>query len=97
VVYFGGFFSQSWTFRGVFSISNNAVRISAAAMAGDIIFFCLAGPLVDYTEAHTGIFRGVFYVRGSLCSVALRAQRSSDRVQRSSEGCSLAQRVNRNS
>ena len=70
-------------------------------MAGDIIFFCLAGPLVDYTEAHTGIFRGVFYVRGSLAQNVQRSsdrvQRSSDRVQRSSEGCSLAQRVNRNS
>ncbi len=32
-------FCQTGTFRGVFSISNNAVRISAAAMggAGDII------------------------------------------------------------
>jgi hypothetical protein len=32
-------FLPNWHFRGVFSISNNAVRISAAAMggAGDII------------------------------------------------------------
>ena len=32
-------FLPNWNFRGVFSISNNAVRISAAAMggAGDII------------------------------------------------------------
>ena len=34
--------------------------LSAAVMAGDIIFFCLAGPLGDYTGAHTVIFRGVF-------------------------------------
>jgi hypothetical protein len=61
-------FFPNWNFRGVFStyITNIVGRISAAAMAGDIIFFCLADPLVDYTEAHTGIFRGVFYVRGSL-------------------------------
>ena len=106
MVYFGGFFPKLEFSRGFLYLYliNIAGRISAAAMAGDIIFFCLAGPLVDYTEAHTGIFRRVFYVRGSLCSVALRAQRSSDRVQRSSdrvqcssEGCSLAQRVNRNS
>ena len=34
-------FCQTGKFRGVFSISNNAVRISAAAMggAGDIIFY----------------------------------------------------------
>ena len=106
MVYFGGFFPKLEFSQGFLYLYliNIVGRISAAAMAGDIIFFCLAGPLVDYTEAHTGIFCGVFYVRGSLCSVALRAQcssdrvqRSSDRVQRSSEGCSLAQRVNRNS
>jgi hypothetical protein len=34
--------------------------LSAAVMAGDIIFFCLAGPVGDYTGAHTVIFRGVF-------------------------------------
>ena len=32
-------------------------------MAGDIIFFSLAGPVGYYTGAHTVIFRGVF----SLC------------------------------
>ncbi len=34
--------------------------LSAAVMAGDIIFFCLAGPLGDYTRTHTVIFRRVF-------------------------------------
>ncbi len=34
--------------------------LSAAVMAGDIIFFCLAGPLGDYTGTHTVIFHGVF-------------------------------------
>jgi hypothetical protein len=36
-------------------------RISAAGMAGDIIFFSLAGPVGDYTGAHTVIFAGFFY------------------------------------
>ncbi len=79
MVYFGGFFSQSWTFRGVFSISNNAVRISAAAMrgAGDIILIKkeynkkklerTLGPILRF-------FAGV----------------SSDRVQHSSFECSIA-------
>jgi hypothetical protein len=34
-----------------------AGRINAAAMAWDIIFFSLAGPVGDYTGAHTVIFR----------------------------------------
>jgi hypothetical protein len=34
--------------------------ISAAAIAGDLIFFCLGGPVGDYTGAHTLIFRGIF-------------------------------------
>ncbi len=41
----------NWNFRGVFSpyIIYNAGGISAAAIAGDIIFFSLAGPVGDYT------------------------------------------------
>ncbi len=31
-------------------------------MAGDIKFFSLAGPLGDYTGAHTVIFQGFFSV-----------------------------------
>ncbi len=47
-------FLPNWNFRGFsLHIINFAVRISAAAMAGDIIFFSLAGPLGDYTWAHT--------------------------------------------
>jgi hypothetical protein len=49
-------FLPNWNFRGVFftyTVINFAVRISAAAMARDIIFFSLAGPLGDYTLAHT--------------------------------------------
>jgi hypothetical protein len=41
-------------------IINLAVRISSAVMAGDIIFFSLAGAVGDYTGAHTVIFRWVF-------------------------------------
>ncbi len=76
VVYFGGIFPKLEFSRGFLYLYliNIVGRISAAAMAGDIIFFCLAGPLVDYIEAHTGIIRGVFYVRGSL---AQNVQRSS--------------------
>ncbi len=43
-------------------IINLAARISAAAMAGDIIFFSLAGPVGDYMGAHTVIFQGFFSV-----------------------------------
>jgi hypothetical protein len=55
-------FFPNWDFRGVFSmhIINFAVRISAAVMAGDIIFLSLVGAVGDYTGAHTVIFRGVF-------------------------------------
>jgi hypothetical protein len=54
-------FSQTGIFAG-FSLQliNLAVRISAAAMALDIIFFSLAGPVGYYTGAHTLILRGVF-------------------------------------
>jgi hypothetical protein len=43
-------------------IINLAIRTSAAAMARDIIFFSLAGPVGDYTGAHTVIFQGFFSV-----------------------------------
>ncbi len=57
-------FSQTGIFAGFsLQIINLAVRISATAMAGDIIFFSLAGPLWYYTGAHTVIFCGIF----SLC------------------------------
>ncbi len=53
MVYFSGFFSQLGFSRGFLSI---------AVMAGDIIFFCLAGPLGVYTGTHTVIFRGVSFI-----------------------------------
>jgi hypothetical protein len=64
VVYFGGFFpklefSQGFIYVYLIYIAG---RISAAAMAGDIIFFSLAGPVRDYTGAHTVIFQGFFSV-----------------------------------
>ena len=46
-------FLPNWHFRGVFSISNNAVRISAAAIAGDIILFSIGGLVGVYTGAYT--------------------------------------------
>ncbi len=52
-------FFPNWNFRGVFFTYN---KFSAAAMAGDIIFFSLAGPVGDYTGAHTVIFQGFFSV-----------------------------------
>jgi hypothetical protein len=62
VVYFGGFFPKlefSWGFHYVYLIYI-AGRISAAAMAGYIIFSSLAGSVGDYKGAHTVIFREVF-------------------------------------
>jgi hypothetical protein len=62
VVYFGGFL-PNWNFPGVFSTYLSfytAGRSSAAAMAGYIVFFGLAGPVGDYNGAHTAIIRGVF-------------------------------------
>jgi hypothetical protein len=56
-------FSQTEIFAGFpLHIINLAVRISAAAMAGDILFFSLAGPVRDYTGSHTVIFQGFFSV-----------------------------------
>ncbi len=60
-------FSPNWDFPGVFTISNNAVRISAAAMggAGDIILIkkrIRQKKVRTYTGAHTVIFRGGFSI-----------------------------------
>ncbi len=54
-------FCQTGIFAG-FSLHNInlAVRISAAVMAGGILFFSLDGPVGDYTGTHTVIFRGLF-------------------------------------
>ncbi len=49
-----------------------AGRISAAAMTGYIIFFSLAGPVGDYTGAHTAIIRGVFFIYVSLSGTVER-------------------------
>jgi hypothetical protein len=38
-----------------------ACRISTAVMAGDILFFSLAGPVGDYTGAHTVVLSRVFF------------------------------------
>jgi hypothetical protein len=64
-------FSPNWDFRGVFSISNNAVRISAAAMggAGDIILIKKKESnkkVRTYTGAHTVIFRGGLSLSGTV-------------------------------
>ncbi len=42
-------------------------------MAGYIIFFSLAGPVRDYTGAHTVIFRGVFVYKSQCYSVKINA------------------------
>jgi hypothetical protein len=43
-------FFPNWDFCGFsLQIISLAVRICAAAMAGDIIYFSLAGPVGDYT------------------------------------------------
>jgi hypothetical protein len=56
-------FSQTEIFAGFsLHIIILAIRISAAAMAGDIIFFSLAGPVGDYTGANAVIFQGFFSV-----------------------------------
>ncbi len=55
----------SWDIFAGFSLNsiNNAVRISEAAIAGDILLFSLGGQVGDYTGAHTVIFRGVFSMK----------------------------------
>ncbi len=57
-------FFPNWNFRGVFSpyIIYNAGGISAAAMAGDIIFCSLAGPVGDYTGPILCFFAVSFYI-----------------------------------
>ncbi len=66
----------NWNFRGVFSTYRYLIyiagRISAAAMAGYILFFSLAGPVGDYNGAHTAIFRGVFVYTVSLSGTVER-------------------------
>jgi hypothetical protein len=58
---FGGFFAPTGIFAGFsLHITNFAVRTSEAAMAGDIIFFYLTGPVRDYTGAHAVILCGFF-------------------------------------
>ena len=54
-------FSQTGIFAG-FSLNIIFIvgSISAATIAGDIIFFSLGGPVGDYTGAHNVIFRGIF-------------------------------------
>ncbi len=64
-------FCQTGTFCGVFSISNNAVRISAAAMGGaeDIILIkkrIKQEKIWTYTGAYTVIFRGGFSIKFSV-------------------------------
>ncbi len=92
-------FLPNWNFRGVFSkYCYFAVRISEAAMAGDIIFFRVPRSSFRVRHCAEGCIKaqkGLAQLRK--CSVALRAQLSSDRVQRSSVGCSLAQRVQNSS
>ncbi len=71
MVYFGGFFAKLGHFAG-FSLRMYpliAGRINAAAMAWDIIFFSLAGPVGDYTGAQTVIF---FYLLFAGRSAKLR-------------------------
>ncbi len=61
MVYFGGFFAKMGYFAG-FSLNIIYIvgRISATAVAGNILFFSLGGPGGDYTGAHTVIFHGIF-------------------------------------
>ncbi len=60
MVYFGGFFAKLGYFAGVsLNIIYIVGRISAAAIAGDIILFSLSGLVGDYTGACTVIFRGI--------------------------------------
>ena len=58
--YFGGFFSQTGIFAGFsLHIINLAVRISAAMMAGDIIFL---GCRTAYKGAMDGARGGEYYI-----------------------------------
>ncbi len=66
MVYFGGFFSQTGIFAGFsLHIINLAVRISAAMMAGDIIFL---GCRTVYKGAMDGARGGEYYISKPLWS-----------------------------
>jgi hypothetical protein len=66
VFYFGGFFSQTGIFAGFsLHIINLAVRISAAMMAGDIIFL---GCRTVYKGAMDGARGGEYYISKPLWS-----------------------------
>ncbi len=63
MVYFSGFYAKLGYFAGFsLNIIYTVGRISATAIAGDIIFFCLAGPVGDYTGVHTVFFHGNFSI-----------------------------------
>ncbi len=75
MVYFGGFFSQTGIFRGVFSKYHYfAVRIIKAAMggAGDIIFHNLGAQRKD-TPSYCDFLRGFFFLffAGRISEVAM--------------------------
>jgi hypothetical protein len=56
-------FSQTEIFAGFsLHIINLSLRISAAAIAGDLISFSLGGQVGDYTGAHTVIYWDFFYI-----------------------------------
>jgi|LakMenE18May11ns_1017448.scaffolds.fasta_scaffold7767195_1 hypothetical protein len=63
MVYFGGFFAKLGYFAG---FSPNIIyivkRISATAIAGDIIFFSLGSTVGHFTGAHSVMFRGIFSI-----------------------------------
>jgi hypothetical protein len=61
VVYFGGFFTKLEFSRGFLYILFTG-RNSATAIARDIIFFSLAGPVGDYIGVHTVISLEFFYI-----------------------------------
>jgi hypothetical protein len=65
-------FSRGFLYACIIYIAG---RNSAAVMAGENIFFSLAGPVGDYTEAHTVIFRGVFSL---YYSILLKEEQSCD-------------------
>ncbi len=55
MVYFGGFFPKLKFSRGFLCILFTG-RNSATAIAGDFIFFSLAGPVGDYTGVQVVIY-----------------------------------------
>jgi len=73
VFYFGGFFSQTGIFAGFsLHIINLAVRISAAMMAGDIIFL---GCRTVYKGAMDGARGGEYYISKPLWSSGMEISR----------------------